>query len=482
LNPLLHCLWALLVLSLGLGCSTSFAQLVSDSTEFEFLNEGQQYKIEEISFVGHKRTRTSIVSREIDLKPGQIWRGDSLKLQLQLDKNKLFNTLLFVTVESRIQVDSLQGIKVTFLLKERWYTFPVPILEFADRNINEWWSDRNRDLRRIDYGIRFVQYNFTGRNDELRLVAQGGFTQKYEAYYRLPYLDRKQKNGLAAVASYSTNKNVAYATGDNKLLFTGNLDEVIRSRFYSGLQFTHRQKYYAFHRVELRYHQNWIDDTLAVLNANYLGDGRQKQQYLALAVSFVSDRRDIAPYPLQGYYTQVKVEGLGLGMSSEVSLYSLAAEYSLYKPINEHWFWAGKLEGKASTPYRQAYLLQRGLGYGQDFVRGFERQVVDGQQFIFKRQSLRYRMLNKTIKWRENMPIEQFRTMPVAMFLKFFTDAGYVWDMMRQPGNTPLADTILLSAGVGLDLVTYYDMVFRLEYSVNSLGRTGIYFHFSSDI
>ena len=49
-----------------------------------------------------------------------------------------------------------------------------------------------------------------------------------------------------------------------------------------------------------------------------------------------------------------------------------------------------------------------------------------------------------------------------------FADMGYVNDKRYATAN-PLANNWLHSYGAGLDFVTYYDKVLRLEYSFNSL-------------
>ena len=38
------------------------------------------------------------------------------------------------------------------------------------------------------------------------------------------------------------------------------------------------------------------------------------------------------------------------------------------------------------------------------------------------------------------------------------------------------ANRLLRSAGLGLHLVTYYDRVFTLEYTLNGLGQAGYFF------
>lgn len=440
------------------------------------------YRVELVDISGYKRTRRTILLRELDLKTATLWQGYQLKKQTELDRNKLFNTLLFVSVYSYfVPIDS-SSIGVYFTVSERWYTFPIPILEVADRNINEWWTDRNRDLRRLDYGMAFNQFNFTGRNDDLKIVAQGGFTQKFEAFYRLPYIDRKQRNGITLGASYSTNKNVAYTTEDNKLKFTGLAEEVLRTRMYAGIQYVHRQRYYSFFRTDIRYNQNQVADTIVLLNRMYLPNGNRQISFISMSVQYTYDKRDIAPYPLKGYFFQTRVEGLGLGVSSDVDQYSLVAEYAKYWALSGRWYAAARVEGKTSTPARQAYLLQRGLGYGSDLVRGFERNVIDGQQTALLRTALRYRVWGKVVQWGKAMPLEQFRSMPFAIYLKGFWDAGYVHDAFPVPGNQRFANRPIHGTGVGVDLVTYYDLVFRVECAVNSFGIGGIFFNFMADI
>jgi len=40
----------------------------------------------------------------------------------------------------------------------------------------------------------------------------------------------------------------------------------------------------------------------------------------------------------------------------------------------------------------------------------------------------------------------------------------------------------LRSIGIGFDLVTYYDKVLRLEYTVNHFGQGGFFVHFESSL
>ena len=44
-----------------------------------------------------------------------------------------------------------------------------------------------------------------------------------------------------------------------------------------------------------------------------------------------------------------------------------------------------------------------------------------------------------------------------------------------------LVNSFLYTGGFGIDVVTFYDLVFRFEYSFNQLGQSGLFFHIGSD-
>jgi hypothetical protein len=66
----------------------------------------------------------------------------------------------------------------------------------------------------------------------------------------------------------------------------------------------------------------------------------------------------------------------------------------------------------------------------------------------------------------------------LAVYLNAFADQGYVWDDRYASGNF-LANRWQQGYGLGVDLVTSYDQVLRVEYAVNALSETAFYLHFS---
>jgi hypothetical protein len=50
------------------------------------------------------------------------------------------------------------------------------------------------------------------------------------------------------------------------------------------------------------------------------------------------------------------------------------------------------------------------------------------------------------------------------------------------PENTTLSNRYLFGGGIGLDIVTYYDLVIRLEYSMNDRAETGFFINVRADL
>ena len=67
--------------------------------------------------------------------------------------------------------------------------------------------------------------------------------------------------------------------------------------------------------------------------------------------------------------------------------------------------------------------------------------------------------------------------MHVATYLTWFGDAGYVVKNEQDNSSNALPGSVLFGTGFGLDLVTYYDKVMRIEFAMNRKGETGVYVH-----
>jgi outer membrane protein assembly factor BamA len=63
------------------------------------------------------------------------------------------------------------------------------------------------------------------------------------------------------------------------------------------------------------------------------------------------------------------------------------------------------------------------------------------------------------------------------MYLTTYFDAGYVWDNAHYAQNS-YRNKWQFGYGVGLNLVTFNQRLFRIEYSINRYLDKGVYLHF----
>jgi hypothetical protein len=435
--------------------------------------------VRQLLFEGNKKTKEEILLRELALLPGDTLPVAHWQELLTRERNKLFNTDLFVTVEAWIAPDSAtcgQLVDIHYRFRERWYVFPVFIFELADRNFSEWLYDRGADLSRTNYGMRYVQKNLRGRNERLELLFQQGFTRKYEFFYAFPYIDRNQRYGLELRTQFMRNRDIPYISQDNKLLYWRS-ESVNRERWNSEVRLRRREGFYLFHYLTLRYKREWVADSVLVLNPNYFTDPNNNlQRYWELQYDLVKDRRDIAVYPLRGERWGLRLTKYGIGGFSDVDAFSIRGESERYWQLKGNWF--ADLSGSFRFFWAKAqpYSLARGLGYGEELPRGFQLYVMDGQHFFLLKSTLKYRFFDWNTYLRF-MPLEEFRTFPLAFYGRLFFDHSYVSDKLLFYIDNRLANRWLYAYGAGIDFVTFYNVVLQAEIARNNLGETGFFFN-----
>ncbi len=439
-------------------------------------------QIGRIVVIGNKRTKKDIILREMKVATGDVFEVNELNAILQEDQKRILNTRLFHTVKVTLLPAAMGVAEVLVEVTERWYFFPIPIFELVDRNFNDWWTNRNRDFSRTNYGVKLYQKNTTGVNDALRITLQFGFTKEFGIQYNLPYIDKTKRHGITLLADYSENTNVAWRTVDHiPEFYESDAKLRIKRRVGAGYQF--RNSFYVTHNAFLIYNNNTIDDSLAILNPNYYSEGELQQKFFTLSYSFRIDRRDYTGYALQGHWLEATVIKAGLGIYDDVDKTEINLEMARYAALGKNYYLANYTSALFSTPNRQPYANYSALGYKSSMIRGYELYLVEGQHYFVNRTTLKKQLLNTKFYIRP-MPLEQFRHLPLAIYLKTYFDMGYVQNLERyeESGvNTRLANRYLFGTGLGLDIVTAYDLVFRLEYSFNREGESGFFLHFRKE-
>ena len=103
------------------------------------------------------------------------------------------------------------------------------------------------------------------------------------------------------------------------------------------------------------------------------------------------------------------------------------------------------------------------------------------ESFALAKTNLKYKLLDRTFNLSKFLKIKQFNTLPVAAYLNSFIDVGYSKNNFPQVNNTKLANKGLVGGGIGLDVVSWYNVVGRLNYSINGLAEKRLFLNLSRE-
>lgn len=442
------------------------------------LEKGASYQVvvSDIETEGNNISRYGIITRELEFRAGDTLSIEELVYAMEESRENLLNTALFNFVEMDLDLADFPAVKVNILLVERWYLWPFPILELGDRNINEWLD--NPGLSRMNYGMYLVWENFRGRRESIKLLMKTGYRHLYTLSYSKPYFNATKTLGWSMEAGISQSRQLAYLTLQNRQQFLRLPDDFVYRNVYFQAGIDYRPAIRNTHSFRLGYNAFSFADSLLILNPRFSPRGAPEIHFFSLSWEFKNDFRDLKAYPLKGHYFDFKLSRVGLGLLAEetMDLTTLQTSYRKFWELGQRWYFAAGANAKISQGVTDVYFNQQGLGFMGDLVRGYEKYVIDGQHFLVMKSNLKYALVPQRTGQIGFIPWEHFGLIHYAFYLNLFADMGYVADRHFNENNF-LNNTWLRGAGIGIDFVTYYDKVFRTEFSVNRQGEAGFFFH-----
>jgi len=461
----------MVLILMSLGIRVLSAQSGSDSLVI----------VKEVVTEGNRLTRPSIILREVKVKPGDTFRVTEIEDLLEKSRQNVFNTTLFnhVSIDTVHLNSQPDEIRVVVHVIERWYIWPIPYLEFPNRNINAWLADPR--FSTLTWGLNLRFNNARGRNETLTLMVHLGFNQLYGFTYQTPYLNKRQTWGIGFGGSYEANRSLIIGDMDNKSVYLSTDSGYLRQQAGGFAELHYRRSIYSYHLLRLSYDYNRFADTIQRI-PGYLTDSSAEQSFISLAYKYKLDHRDIRFYPLQGYYVDLEATGFGF-FNGAGQMVRLQSTFRKYWKLSGRWFLATGLTAMVSWPEPQPYYIQKGVGYGRDFIRGFEYYSIHGNWFALTRNNVKFALIPPRTEKIRFIRNPKFGVVPFALYLNLFADAGYI--NQPDPGlskTNPLVNKFLVGYGFSLDVVTYYDIVIDLNFALNSLGEPGFYIHFIAPI
>jgi hypothetical protein len=483
-------IWRFLVISVFacMGCLPVFCQIsitLPDTVSTNNYPDTTTLTIRKVVAWGNKRTKPYIVQREITIHAGQTYTASKLAGAMQLTREQLMNTSLFVEVLVDTVLLAANEVDVNIQVKERWYLFPAPYFRVVDRNWNVWIKEHGASLDRANIGLKIMHENFSGHNDKFNLWIIGGYTKQLSFNYYRPYIDKKLRFGYSLGFQYARNRELNHFTDSNKQRFVNSpkfLQEHLRAE--AGLSYRLGSKL----RMQLRgaYNREAVADTVAFLNPGYLGGGKTKANYFDLTYNLQYFNVDYIPYPLRGWYIDANAINRTGGKGS-LNMLALGGKFFSTRKILPSTWLDLQVAGILRFPQNQPYFNTKLLGYGDVYMQGLEYYVADGTMGGFVRGTVKKQVLQFAINnlFRMKRPestnlvrktfnglSKTHNHIPFRVFAKVFGNLGYVHN--NTPGNSIMNNRLLRTGGFGLDIVTVYDWVLKLEFSFNQFDRGGI--------
>lgn len=463
-------------------------------------------EITKIEITGNKRTKEKIIIRELDFKQGdslavgihksayavgkgqkRFSRTDSseVSLRLRYSRENIINTKLFLMVDLYLEEIEDDNYKLKINVQERWYFWAFPILQLDYPNFNDWLRDP--DLSNLTMGLFASHNNLWGLGHQASVKAYGGSSQGVALGYLVPWVGDGQKIGLLLGGGWRRSSVVEYGSLENERQMSFEEGSTQNFHFVSTLKF--RPSLYNYAKVRLTASNVSMTDSLYSLTldesiASYLPANLQNIYFMTLYMDYLYDSRNSHTYPLKGSYFKGFVEKQGLGIiGHDVDYFNYGVDMHFYQEINDRWYVAEMFKLLTSSGENIPYYFKQNLTSGDDFIRGYDLYALRGDNMYYFRSNLKYNVIKPAVKKarKEKDKDSQFKNVPYAFYLNLIADVGYMRDNKYGQYN-PYNNKMLYSWGLGIDFVTYYDMVLRFEYVFTNIQSHGFFFGFGMPI
>lgn len=446
---------------------------------------GQILYIDSINYIGNKKTKNYIIRRELDFKVNDSTDMAVLTQGFSRNRSRILNTGLFKDVRINIKRWNTETnhITIDIVCDEGWYIYPVPIFELADRNFNVWWDEFNGSLKRTNYGIKFIHTNLSGQADALKITLQGGYSQKADLEYAWPYWGKDRSWRFTSTVFYSRNREAYYNTINNKLVFHKALaeDEYSLNRFRINTSLEHRTTLQLFQSIRIEYNANQtIPEISEELNPDFFLNKKIKQNYLSLRYEFKYDDRDLKYYPSNGRLAEIHITKEGIGKPGDVNTLTTSLQLQQFIPWGKKHNAGIMVKAKGSIIRSQPpYYNSKAIGFGDNYLKGYEYYVVDGLDYFFLRFRERFIFLDKNIQFLPKT-ILGIKSKPLKMGVSVHGSTGYVNNVFYSKTNT-FGNRWLWSSGISMEVLMSNTSMIQLDWSINHLKQSGVYLHFKED-
>lgn len=428
--------------------------------------------VDSISVSGNKKTKTPVILREMTVKEGDTLSAGELKNHLKESQEEVYNTSLFLNVNLITHLHQ-NRLYVEIVVEERWYIFPVPFFQLADRSFNEWIKTYHGDLSRISYGLMFTHFNFTGHKDRLALIFINGFKRNISFEYTAPGINKSLTTGIKVGAGFEQTREIPIRTDSMNKLVYYKTDDFVKDEQFLKAAVIIRKHIKKMETFTVKVGQVTVSDSIiSKYNPDYFFSNDNKQLYTELEYWLQYRDVDNLMYPLEGHTISLKLIKKGLGWSGGINQFTIKPNINWYVDLKNKWYFSLRTGAEINLPLEQPYFNKKGLGYKEDYIRGLQYYVLDGPIYAYSKLDLKKKLVYFTVPTflKSSSP---YSRIPFTIYAKTFADFGYAYS----PQKAQLNNRFLYSGGVGFDIVMVHDFKISFEFTLNQLGQNGIFLH-----
>lgn len=396
-------------------------------------------RVDSIQLMGNLITKPDVIMRELTFK-----LGDTIDAQvLKFNKDRVFSLSIF----NEVKIDHYLLGKISIvriMVKESWYIWPIPFLEFKEHN-----------SKKPSYGVDFSWMNFRGRNEKIKTKISLGYDASVLSSYENPMI------GVDNL--YYTGVFVQYLNQKNQ-------NEELKSAFGEKVKTRHYDLYLLFGKRSTLFTKISLSAGYHAYSYNYSEIANNKNNFPYIAFDFQSDTRDLAQSAGQGHLYKLKVTYNGAGVN-KVSYMKSQADFIFYTPMIDRFVFKSRLLLKhirgATIPFYDLNYL--GL---DPKIRGDYSYHTEGGDIYFSSFEIKYTLLKET-NLQLDLPLipTQFTQYRTGIYTYTFCDLG-----VADKELSSFRNSITSGYGVGLGILFLpYDQI-RFEYGINKYGKRGFAF------
>lgn len=390
----------------------------------------KSYYISDIKVIGNAITNENVILREMQIKAGSFATDELIKY----DESRILSLGLFSQANLMlVPIDS--NYQLVVLVREAWYIWPIPILEIRDR-----------DWKKLSYGLGLTIRNLTGMNETLFIGGVLGYDPWISIDYTHPWVHEELHLNLQGKTAFITRRNKSRLS----IINSENYDEDV---FFSEINMGKR--FGLFHDLNLIAGFHYVKVPEYFHGRTINSSGIDRNVYTAIKYKF--DSRDFNVYPNEGTFFGIVYQKQGLGESNinyHITAYDFRKYFS-FKPFILGFRNALRsVYGSKIPNYANSF-----IGF-EERIRGRYYDYYEGQTSIISNVELRYPFVrNQIVEFDVPLIPKELLIYNILLDFHFYFDGGLIWFNNQNWKKQKL----IKGFGTGLSLVIFPYKVIKLD-------------------